>query len=130
MHLSLIATPEARPPRVKYLPLIWSGIWRKPARTALAILQVALAFALFGVLQGMKTGVEHAVADARADVLFVGPAAFGGARLPYAYIEQLKKIPGVKPVSFADGFLGTYQKPTEFVYVLTLEQSKVWLTLV
>ena len=41
---------------MKYLPLIWFGIWRKPGRTALVILQVALAFALFGVLQGMKTG--------------------------------------------------------------------------
>ena len=44
---------------VKYLPLIWSGIWRKPARTALVLLQVAVAFALFGVLQGMKTGVDQ-----------------------------------------------------------------------
>ena len=62
---------------MKYLPLIWSGIGRKPARTALAILQVALAFALFGILRGMKTGVDHAIADARADVLFVGQASFG-----------------------------------------------------
>ncbi len=115
---------------MKYIPLIWLGIWRKPGRTSLVLLQVALAFALFGVLQGMKTGVDHAVADARADVLFVAPAAFGGAPLPYAYIERLKKIPGVKTVSFADGFLGTYQKPTEFVFVLAIEKSKVWLTLV
>ena len=114
---------------MKYLPLIWLGIWRKPGRTSLVLLQVALAFALFGVLQGMKTGVDHAVADARADVLFVAPAAFGGAPLPYAYGERLKKVPGVKSVTFADGFLGTYQKPTEFVYVLGLEPSKIWLTL-
>ncbi len=36
---------------MKYLPLIWFGIWRKPGRTILVVLQVALAFALFGVLQ-------------------------------------------------------------------------------
>ena len=115
---------------MKYLPLIWLGIWRKPGRTSLVLLQVTLAFALFGVLQGMKTGVEHAVADARADVLFVAPAAFGGALLPYAYIERLKKIPGVKTISYADGFMTSYQKPTQGVYVLALEPSKVWLTLV
>ena len=115
---------------MKYVPLIWLGIWRKPGRTALVILQVALAFALFGVLQGMKTGVDHAITDARADVLFVGTATFGGAPLPYAYMERLRKVPGVKTVSFADGILGTYQKPTEFVFVLALEKSKVWLTLV
>jgi putative ABC transport system permease protein len=57
---------------VKYLPLIWSGIWRKPLRTALIFLQVCVAFALFGALQGMKTGMDRAIANTRADVLYVG----------------------------------------------------------
>lgn len=114
---------------MKYLPLVWSGIWRKPARTALVILQVALAFALFGILQGLKTGVDHAVADARADVLFVGQANFGAPPLPYAYGERLKKIPGVKSVTFTDGILTTYQRPTEIVYVLAIENNKAWMTL-
>jgi putative ABC transport system permease protein len=78
----------------------------------------------------MKTGVDQAIAGARADVLFVAPAAFGGAPLPRAYIDRLEAIPGVKTVAFADGFLGTYQKPTEPVYVLAIQTSKVWLTLV
>jgi putative ABC transport system permease protein len=115
---------------VKYLPLIWSGIWRKPGRTTLVLLQVAVAFALFGVLQGMKTGVDQSIANARADVLFVGPAVFGGAPLPIAYLDRLRSVPGVKTVSFADGFLGTYQKPKQLVYVLAIEPSDVWLTLV
>ena len=115
---------------MKYLPLIWSGIWRKPGRTALVLLQVAVAFALFGVMQGMKTGVERAVANTRADVLFVGPADFGGAPLPLAYLDRLRSIPGMKSVSFADGFLGTYQRPTEPVFVLALQPTDLWLTLV
>ena len=115
---------------MKFLPLIWSGIWRKPGRTVLTILQVVVAFALFGVLQGMKTGVSEAVARARGDVLFVAPAAFGGAPLRRADVERLKSIPGVKTVAFADGLLGTYQKPTQPVYVLAVESSDVWLTLI
>ena len=47
--------------RLKFLPLIWSGIWRKPGRSILIFLQVSVAFALFGVLQGMKTGVEQLI---------------------------------------------------------------------
>ena len=116
--------------RMKFLPLIWSGIWRKPGRTLLTLMQVTVAFALFGVLQGMKTGVDEAIAGARADVLYVAPAAFGGAPLRRADIERLKSIPGVQTVAFADGFLGTYQKPTQPVYVLALESSDVWLTLI
>jgi len=114
---------------VKYLPLIWSGIWRKPGRTVLVFLQVAVAFALFGLLQGMKSGVDRAVANTRADVLFVGSAGIGGAPLPLSHLERLKSLPGMKDVSFADGFLGTYQKPNQAVFVLAIPPTKLWLTL-
>jgi putative ABC transport system permease protein len=113
---------------VKYLPLIWSGIWRKPGRTALILLQVAVAFALFGVLQGMKTGMDRSIADTRADVLFIGPAEFGGAPLPLSYLDRLRSIPGMKDLSFADGFLGTYQKPTQAVFALAIPPSDIWVT--
>ena len=115
---------------MKYLPLLWSGIWRKRGRTALVLLQVAVAFALFGVLQGMKTGVDRAVAKTRADLLIVTPADFGGAPLPLSYLDRLRSIPGMKSVHFADGFLGTYQKPTQPVYVLAIRPTKLWVTLV
>lgn len=114
---------------MKFLPLIWSGIWRKPGRTILTLMQLIVAFALFGVLQGMKTGVDQAIAGARADLLYVAPAAFGGAPLPRAYIERLKAIPGVKTVTFADELAGTYQKPTQPVHVIAIEDNSVWLTL-
>jgi len=113
---------------VKYFPLIWSGIWRKPGRTVLILLQVTVAFALFGVLQGMKMGVDHAVAETRADLLFVGPPDFGGAPLPLAYLDRIRSLPGMKDVSFADGFLGTYQKPSQAVFALAIPQADMWLT--
>ena len=115
---------------MKYLPLLWSGIWRKPGRTALVLLQVAVAFALFGVLQGMKTGVDRAVAKTRADLLIVTPADFGGTPLPISYLDRLRSIPGMQSVDFADGFLGTYQKPTQPVYMLAIRPNELWVTLV
>src|SRR5438067_11350185 len=84
---------------MKFLPLIWSGIWRKPGRTILIFLQVSVAFALFGVLQGLKTGVEHAVAAARAELLQVR------ARQSYLFStllldlpDEIKSVLGVKVV--------------------------------
>ena len=114
---------------MKYLPLIWSGISRNPGRTLLIFFQIAIAFALFGVLQGMKTGVEEAIAQTRADLLLVFPEFFGGTPLPIAYLDRLRSMAGVKTVTFADGLLGTYQKPDQSVYVLAIAPSDIWLTL-
>lgn len=114
---------------MKYLPLVWSGIWRKPVRTALIFLQICVGFALFGVLQGMKTGMDRAIANVRADVLYVGPAVMGEAPLPIADVSRLQSIPGVKTVTFNYGMLTTYQKPTQTVYVIAIPPSDVFLTI-
>jgi putative ABC transport system permease protein len=113
---------------VKYLPLIWSGMWRRPVRTALIFLQVCVAFALFGVLQGMKSGMDRAIADVRADVLYVSPAVVGGARLQIADLNRLRSVPGVKTVSFNDGMLTFYQKPTQSIYVLAIPPTDFFRT--
>ena len=47
---------------MRFLPLVWSGIWRKPGRAVLALVQILLAFALFGLLQGWHSGVTSAIA--------------------------------------------------------------------
>ncbi len=109
---------------MKFLPLVWYGLWRRPVRTALIFLQVCVAFALFGVLQGMKTGMDRAIANTPADVLYVGPAVYGEPPLPIADLSRLQSIPGVKAVSFNQGMLSFYQKPTQLVYVLGIEPSE------
>ena len=40
---------------MKFLPLIWAGLWRKRARTVFTLLSIVVAFVLFGVLQGVAT---------------------------------------------------------------------------
>ena len=114
---------------MKFLPLLWSGIWRKPVRTALIFLQVCVAFALFGVLQGMKTGMDRAIANTPADVLYVGPAVYGGAPLSIGALSRLQSVPGVKATSFNYGMLTFYQKPSQSVYVLAIPPSDLFLTL-
>jgi putative ABC transport system permease protein len=114
---------------MKFLPLVWYGIWRRPGRTVLIFLQVGVAFALFGVLQGMKTGTDRAIANTPAGVLYVGPAVYGEPPLPIADLSRLQSIPGVKVVSFNQGMLTFYQKPTQPVYVLGIQPSDFMRTL-
>lgn len=114
---------------MRYLPLVWSGIWRKPGRTILILLQVSVAFALFGVLQGLKSGVEHLIAEARADLLIVhSRVGFFAAALPLGMLEQIKSIPGVKVVDPVELFGGTYQKPTQRVGIVALRPDDDWLS--
>ena len=100
-----------------------------PVRTVLIFLQVCIACALFGVLQGMKIGMDRAIANTPADVLYVGPAVYGQQPLPMAYLRRLQSIPGVKAVSFNQGVLTYYQKPTQVVYVLGIEPSDLVRTM-
>jgi putative ABC transport system permease protein len=112
---------------MRFLPLFWSGIWRKPGRTALIFLQVSVAFALFGMLQGLKTGVDHAAAAARADLLIVhSRLSFLAASLPAGSLEQIKSVPGVELVVPVDIFGATYQKPTQRLGVVAIRLVKDW----
>lgn len=113
----------------KYASLLWAGIFRKPGRTLLIVFQIVIAFALFGVLQGIKTGVDLAIAAARADLLDVRPKVGGGSPLPLAYLDRIKALPGVKTVSLLNGFPATYQSPKQELYVLAIDPNdKAWPT--
>jgi putative ABC transport system permease protein len=112
---------------MKYLPLIWSGLWRKPGRTVLIFLQVAVAFTLFGVLQGLKTGVEHAVAAARADLLIVhSRLSYIMQPLPLGLLEQIRGVPGVKVAIPVELNGATYQKPTERIGIVAVSPVDDW----
>ncbi|HEX4052258.1 MAG TPA: hypothetical protein VHY19_15415 [Steroidobacteraceae bacterium] len=106
---------------MKYFPLLWSGFWRKPVRTTLILLQVAVAIALFGVLQGMKVGIDRVVANLPADVLLIRQSLDSASALPGAYADRLRSIPGVKAVTFATFINGAYQRPSQQVLMVGLE---------
>jgi len=113
---------------VKFLPLIWSGVWRKPGRTVLIFLQVSVAFALFGVLQGMKTGVERLIEQARADLLLVHGSLSLIDPLPLGLLERIKSVAGVKAVVPVELFGGIYQQPTQQVGIVAIRPVDDWLS--
>jgi putative ABC transport system permease protein len=100
---------------MKFLPLIWAGIWRKKGRAILMLLQIVSTFALFGVLQGLNTGIKQAIARTHADRLYVASSVSLGDPLPLGHLSRLEAVPGVTHVSYRIGFGGTYQQLTQFV---------------
>jgi putative ABC transport system permease protein len=112
---------------VRFVPLFWSGIWRKPGRTALIFFQVSVAFALFGMLQGLKTGVDRAAAAARADLLIVhSRLSYLAEPLPAGALDRIKSVPDVELVVPVDIFGATYQKPTQRLAVVAIGPVKDW----
>lgn len=111
---------------MKYLPLIWSGIWRKPGRTVLVFLQVSVAFVLFGVLQGLKTGVQHAVDAARADLLLVHSRETFFSPLPLGLLDQMRSVPGVKVVVPVELNGSWYRKPEDGVLMVAVSPERDW----
>ena len=96
---------------MKYLPLVWAGIWRRRSRAVLMLLQIASAFLLFGLLQGLNSGIKQAIARTHSDRLYVGSAVSLGVPLPISLLPQLKNVPGVKLVTPLVQFPSIYQKP-------------------
>jgi putative ABC transport system permease protein len=113
---------------MRFLPLIWSGVWRKPGRSILIFLQVSVAFALFGVLQGMKTGVDELISRARADLLLVHGSLSIIDPLPLGLLERIQSVAGVKAVVPVELFGGIYQKPTQQIGIVAIRPDEGWLS--
>ena len=95
---------------MKYLPLVWAGIWRKRSRAVLMLLQIASAFLLFGLLQGVNSGIKEALARTHSERLYVGSAVSLGVPLPIGLLPQIKAVPGVKRVTPFVQVPAIYQK--------------------
>ncbi len=108
---------------MKYLFLVWSGIWRKRLRAVLILLQVIIAFTLFGVLQGLDTGIKQAIARSHADRMYVLSRVSRGDLLPMALLSQIQHVPGVVTVSYESGFGGTFQNPDQQVGVTAADAA-------
>jgi putative ABC transport system permease protein len=100
---------------MKFIPLVWAGIWRKRSRSILILLQVVIAFTLYGVLQGLTSGINHAIAATHADRLYVASKLELGDPIPISILEWLKTVPGVIAVAPRYQFGASYQRPEQGV---------------
>ncbi len=106
---------------MKYLPLIWHGMWRRPGRTLLLLIQIVSAFTLFGVLQGISSGTKQAIDSTHSDRLYIGSRVNAGDPLPIGMLERIRAIPGIRDVTRRAVFGGTYQTPEQGMPVIAVD---------
>jgi putative ABC transport system permease protein len=112
---------------LKYLPLVWAGLWRRPARSILTLLSIAVAFLLFGLLRGVNAGFDRAIADAHLDFLITDTRVRGGAPMPISAMEKIRRTPGVIQVAQRAYFMGNYREPTHTVAAIATDPAR-WFT--
>lgn len=104
---------------MKYLPLIWYGLWRKPARTTLVALSLIVGFMLFGMLDGVNSAFDQATQRSKLDRLLVDPRF--GVPLPFSYVDRIRQVPRVTHVAWTQFFGGAYRDPANNVVVAATE---------
>ena len=80
---------------MKYLPLLWAGLFRRKTRTILTLASIIVAFLLFGLLQSVRVAFESGAASADDKRLLTTARYSIIEPLPIAYLRRIEQVPGV-----------------------------------
>lgn len=106
---------------MKFLHLVWAGIWRKRGRAILTLLSIVNAFLMFGLLQGLSTGIDNVAAESDAAVMMTFSKVSQIEPLPMGHAAQIQTVDGVTAVTPMVIFTGTYRTPTQYVPAIAVK---------
>ncbi|HEX5530932.1 MAG TPA: FtsX-like permease family protein [Methylomirabilota bacterium] len=109
---------------MRYLPLLWAGLFRKKTRTILTLLSIVVAFALFGLLQAVQVAFESGADAADAKRLLTTARYSIIEPLPMAYQRRIERVPGVVGVAYADWFGAKYQNESNAFPVFAVDPTR------
>jgi putative ABC transport system permease protein len=102
---------------MKYLRLVWAGIWRRRVRTILTMFSIVTAFMLYGTLHGVTSGIDSAIDEMSATRLRVMNRVNIIDSLPLAYKAQIEALPNVEKVAYYQTMVAYYQDPKDGISV-------------
>jgi putative ABC transport system permease protein len=103
---------------LKYLPLIWAALRRKPTRTIVTFLSVTVAFTLFGLMIGLNATLDYMQKKAHADRIW-SVARFETTGLPISIAHKIGELPGIKKYSvmtYLNGYVGDPKNRTGVLF--------------
>jgi putative ABC transport system permease protein len=110
---------------VKYLMLIWAGLWRKKTRTILTMLSIVVAFLLFGLLQGINQGIKAGSGDTGNKRLWTTPRMSAISSIPVALMDRILAVKGVQNVAHLSFFGGYFQDAKNALPAFTTNIDKL-----
>ena len=112
---------------MKYFPLIWAALWRKPVEAILIWLAVTVTFTLLGLMVGLHATYDRLVETSRMDRLYVNarfPSASPvGILLPFALRDQIARVPGVSAASTVHYLRGYFRDPHQRATVFAVDEN-------
>ena len=109
---------------MRYLPLLWAGLFRRKTRTILTLLSIVVAFLLFGMLQAVQTAFESGADAADAKRLLTTARYSIIEPLPMAHLKVIERVPGVVGVASADWFRTKYQNESNAFPVFAVDPAR------
>jgi putative ABC transport system permease protein len=109
---------------VRYVPLLWAGLFRRTARTVLTLLSIFVAFLLFGLLHAVEVAFESGADAADAKRLLTTARYSIIEPLPIAYLRRIERVPGVVGVAYADWFGARYQNESNAFAVFAVDPER------
>ena len=109
---------------MRYVPLLWAGLFRKKTRTVLTLLSVFVAFLLFGLLEAVTTAFESGADSADAKRLLTTARYSIIELLPISHLRQIEQVPGVVRVAHAEWFGAKYQNESNAFPVFAVEPQR------
>lgn len=111
---------------MKHFALIWSGLRRKPLRTLLTILSVAVAFVLYGLLDGLTASFDEAVDRFTEDTRLRTQSRMNiTTPLPLAHLPIIEDVPGVTGVAFTVFFGGYFREPSDSITTMAMDVDRL-----
>lgn len=107
---------------MRYFPLVWANLWRKPLRSLFTLASILVAFLLFGILQGIDAAFHQVVDQAHVNRLLTSNISF--LPLPLAYLQRIERVPGVTSVSYAAQLTAYYQDPRNTVAPIAVDPER------
>jgi putative ABC transport system permease protein len=111
---------------VKFLHLVWSGLWRSRTRAVLTLLSIAVAFVLFGLLQAISAWFDGRLPGLRADRLIVVSRVSEIEPLPSAHLRLIERVPGVRRATLVGALPAIYQIRGNDVLVLATDPGALF----
>jgi len=106
---------------MKYLPLLWSNVWRRRIRTTFTLLSIFIAFLLFGIVMAVRSAFSLGVEVAGVDRLVLINKVTLIMPLPISYRQKIAATPGVEAVTHQNWFNGAYQDQTNVLTTMAVE---------